>query len=588
MKKKIIFSLLLVFSFVFVGASKVSADEVIEINQEVIDSIKSSPQNGIAYYGAMYLFHFEAGTYKLTGDITLGPYDTFYFTKNITLDLGTYTINGDIRRYGVIGVSGGTTTIKGSGTIDNNGSNGVSLAVSGGKAIIQGNVNYAKGVSISAGARAEINGGTFNGVSIDDATVTINGGVYNNSTSDSAIEANNSTIIVNGGTANLGNASQIHVFKLVGGTATFTGGTYKASYSMGNALYVDGTDLNVSGGTFTGYCGLRVQGDNPTVQLSGGTFISEGPLSTAAIRTSSASFEDLLAYGYRYSVPSVSTYGSYSEAKVSVIPITYTVTFKDYDGTVLKTQENVEHGSSAVAPSNPTREGYTFTCWDKVFDNVTGNLEVIATYESIPSGEVENKIIDDNIGNASINNTTEELKEIIELTSLEKTAINNGKNLYVFVEVSDISNSITSDDKTLIEKELTDGSKVGMYLDVNLFKQIGGEDKLKVSFVIPESLIKDNRTFYIVRIHNGVVTKITPTINKNTLTFETDRFSTYALVYNDEVSGTNNNGNNTTHITNNPQTGYNVSNYIYTLVIGIICLAGGAIYLKRKKIFKNR
>lgn len=59
--------------------------------------------------------------------------------------------------------------------------------------------------------------------------------------------------------------------------------------------------------------------------------------------------------------------------------IKYTVTFKDWDGTVLKT-ESVASGKAATAPADPTRAGYTFSGWDKAFDNITGDLEVNATY----------------------------------------------------------------------------------------------------------------------------------------------------------------------------------------------------------------
>ena len=66
---------------------------------------------------------------------------------------------------------------------------------------------------------------------------------------------------------------------------------------------------------------------------------------------------------------------------------TYTVTFKDWDGFVFKTQ-TVEEGSSATAPSNPTRNGYTFIGWDIAFDNVTSDLIVIAQYEEITDPDV--------------------------------------------------------------------------------------------------------------------------------------------------------------------------------------------------------
>jgi uncharacterized protein (TIGR02145 family)/uncharacterized repeat protein (TIGR02543 family) len=62
--------------------------------------------------------------------------------------------------------------------------------------------------------------------------------------------------------------------------------------------------------------------------------------------------------------------------------ITYTVTFLDHDGTVLKT-ETVEHGDGATPPQDPARDGYTFAGWDKDFSDVTEDLEVFATYTEI-------------------------------------------------------------------------------------------------------------------------------------------------------------------------------------------------------------
>lgn len=62
-----------------------------------------------------------------------------------------------------------------------------------------------------------------------------------------------------------------------------------------------------------------------------------------------------------------------------VAPTIYTVTFVDWNGTVLKTQE-VEQGSSATPPSNPTRERYKFYQWDKDYTNITSDTQIKALY----------------------------------------------------------------------------------------------------------------------------------------------------------------------------------------------------------------
>ena len=67
---------------------------------------------------------------------------------------------------------------------------------------------------------------------------------------------------------------------------------------------------------------------------------------------------------------------------------TYTVTFKDHDGTTLKTQ-TVTHGNAAIAPSDPTRDGYDFTGWDKSFNNITSDLTVTAQYTQIKIEAIE-------------------------------------------------------------------------------------------------------------------------------------------------------------------------------------------------------
>ena len=66
-----------------------------------------------------------------------------------------------------------------------------------------------------------------------------------------------------------------------------------------------------------------------------------------------------------------------------VLPgVTHTVTFVDWDGTVLSTQ-TVGEGQAATAPADPYREGYNFIGWDADFANVTSDLTITALYELI-------------------------------------------------------------------------------------------------------------------------------------------------------------------------------------------------------------
>lgn len=76
---------------------------------------------------------------------------------------------------------------------------------------------------------------------------------------------------------------------------------------------------------------------------------------------------------------------------------TYTVTFVDWDGTVLK-EQTVNWGSSATAPEDPEREGYVFTGWDTSFTVVTSDLTVKAQYtEKAPTGIDEGPMTNDQL-----------------------------------------------------------------------------------------------------------------------------------------------------------------------------------------------
>jgi len=66
-------------------------------------------------------------------------------------------------------------------------------------------------------------------------------------------------------------------------------------------------------------------------------------------------------------------------------PVQYTVTFVDWNETVLKI-EQVLSGESAAPPANPVRNGYTFTGWDGVYMHVMADITVKALYRSNGGG----------------------------------------------------------------------------------------------------------------------------------------------------------------------------------------------------------
>ena len=95
---------------------------------------------------------------------------------------------------------------------------------------------------------------------------------------------------------------------------------------------------------------------------------------------------------YNYSVPPVEGFtasqstvdGTMGDGDVTVTVtytiITFTVTFKDWDGRLLK-EESVKWNANATAPAAPSRDGYTFKGWDKAFSNIKANTEVTALYD---------------------------------------------------------------------------------------------------------------------------------------------------------------------------------------------------------------
>jgi hypothetical protein len=151
----------------------------------------------------------------------------------------------------------------------------------------------------------------------------------------------------------------------------------------------------------------------------------------------------------------------------------------------------------------------------------------------------------ENFSGASLGNDVEEVKDIV-ITEEDKEAMENGEDVNVWLEVKDNEDQTPKADIKVVEKALPEEYNIGLYLDVSLWKQVGsseavkitnvsGGNKVKVSMIVPEDLQKEGRTYQIIRVHEGVATILDTELNTEdfSLSFETDRFSTYALTYSD-------------------------------------------------------
>ena len=164
---------------------------------------------------------------------------------------------------------------------------------------------------------------------------------------------------------------------------TKEGYTFKgwSSTAEGQVEYTDGESVknltSVPNGTTTLYAVWEINQYTVTFKDWGGTVLKEEQVAynTGATAPSNPNRE-----GYRFTGwdKTFDTITENTEITAQYVK-TWNVTFKDEDGTVLKT-ETVDEGTAATAPAEPTKEGYTFAGWDSTFDNVTADVEVTATY----------------------------------------------------------------------------------------------------------------------------------------------------------------------------------------------------------------
>lgn len=70
----------------------------------------------------------------------------------------------------------------------------------------------------------------------------------------------------------------------------------------------------------------------------------------------------------------------------------YSVTYKDFDGSVIGDVQKVGYGQSAVAPADPSREGYDFTGWTEDGSAITKDIVIYALYNTAESSSSSSEL----------------------------------------------------------------------------------------------------------------------------------------------------------------------------------------------------
>ena len=199
--------------------------------------------------------------------------------------------------------------------------------------------------------------------------------------------------------------------------------------------------------------------------------------------------------------------------------------------------------------------------------------DVSTNVEDLPVVDTTKPVEDVTVGTdskatATLNETAKELLENIEankeITNVDETfvveletLINEGKDVElvtkVTVETVTGDQVNTADLKLIVEEvsKVSETAKVVQYLDLGVVMNAMVNDKVEASsnvselskpmtftVALPEELkvVPEGytRNYFVVRVHDGKTDKLPVTVNSDgTLSFETDKFSTYALAYED-------------------------------------------------------
>ena len=505
--------------------------------------------------------------------------------NNGTLDInGEGTIDnithGKAAIYNELGatatLNGGTYTRseeKGSNST-NNGGNSYYNIVNHGKMTINENVVVEQNGKFSS----LLENGWYDGTQNTNGTpseLTINGGTFSGGLNTIKNDDYGKLIINNGTFENVSQAvlSNWNIAEVNGGTFTSVNSNVILNGKLDNIM--DQGILTIKGGKF-----VAAEGKAVIAKMGGG---NDESLKEIKITGGTFSFDvkTYVAEGYKtylvdnnYKVVPKTTGIELSDENINIAKgnaVTLTATLKP-EGAIDEITWSSDDSKVATVDANgkvtaigagkatitATAGNKTATCEVTVYE-VESDVEAPVIDTSKPVDEVTVGI-NDKESQQNISDTMTSIVDGIinkkEVTSVSgktveniKNAINEGKVISTEVQVTPVKETeVNAQDKKVLEDHIDQNVNIAQYLDINILvkanNQVIGEinqlnKEITFTVAIPEDLMKEGRTFYVIRVHDGKAEKLETVENEDgTLTFKTDKFSTYALAYEDVQEST--------------------------------------------------
>lgn len=202
---------------------------------------------------------------------------------------------------------------------------------------------------------------------------------------------------------------------------------------------------------------------------------------------------------------------------------TITATVGTASDTCVVTVEPTESQLPSVDPSEPVNEVA---------------LGVGQEAASAVENTIESILVDIALGNEVTGVSSETAAAITQ-------AVNNWKTISTEVVATPVDDA-EADEKDKILSVLKENEAVAQYLNLQVLVKADGDkigeinelnQAITFTVAIPEALKAEGRSFFVVRLHDGLAEKLDTVMNADgTLSFATDKFSTYALAYADPTS----------------------------------------------------